>query len=259
MDEPTGSLIPPIALYAAIGTDRVPLILDVRPAPEFDSDRTMIVGSLRRSPEALGGWIGLLPQDRDIVVCCSMGGADSETVAAALRERGLECHILQGGLAAWRAADLPLRLRHAGSHRWVTRERPKIDRIACPWLIRRFIDPEAEFLYVPSASVLETAAKREATPYDVPGVEFGHLGDRCSFDAFLRIYDIHDHALDRLALIIRGADTGRPELTPESPGLLAVSHGLSANFSNDHAMLEQGMHVYDALYAWCRLQRGATA
>jgi hypothetical protein len=135
---------------------------------------------------------------------------------------------------------------------WITRERPKIDRIACPWLIARFIDPQAEFLYVPAADVLQVAADTGATPYDVPGVEMGHVGELCSFDAFLRKYHLNDPALQRLATIVRGADTGKPELTPQSHGLLAISLGLSRNFSNDHEMLKHGMVMYDALYAWCR-------
>lgn len=138
--------------------------------------------------------------------------------------------------------------------KWVTRERPKIDRIACPWLIARFIDASAEFLYVPAERVMIVAVEHGAIPYDVPDVELGHVGELCSFDAFLKKYQLGDPALARLAAIVRGADTGRPELTPESPGLLAISRGLSANFHDDHAMLRQGMVIYDALYAWCRTQ-----
>jgi hypothetical protein len=136
--------------------------------------------------------------------------------------------------------------------KWVTRERPKIDRIACPWLIARCIDKDAEFLYVPADQVMSVAAARDAIPYDVPGVELGHVGGRCSFDAFLAKYQLTDPALQRLAVIVRGADTGRPDLTPQSPGLLAISLGLSRNFANDHELLRHGMVLYDALYAWCR-------
>ena len=136
--------------------------------------------------------------------------------------------------------------------KWVTRERPKIDRIACPWLIRRFIDPRAEFLYVPSAEVRAVAKARQAIPYDVPDVQFSHRGELCSFDAFIADFAIDDPALAELALIVRGADTGKPGLTPQSPGLLAISRGLSLNYADDHAMLEHGMVVYDALYAWIR-------
>jgi hypothetical protein len=148
-------------------------------------------------------------------------------------------------------------LQHSNS-KWVTRERPKIDRIACPWLIRRFIDPRAEFLYVPSAQVRAVAKAEQAIPYDVPDVQFSHRGELCSFDAFLADFAIDDPALAELALIVRGADTGRPELTPQSPGLLAISRGLSVNYPDDHAMLEHGMIVYDALYAWIRTARAET-
>jgi len=136
--------------------------------------------------------------------------------------------------------------------KWVTRERPKIDRIACPWLIQRFIDREAEFLYVPAADVLRIAQATGATPYDIPGVEMGHVGDLCSFDAFLAKYHLDDPALRKLASIVRGADTSRLDLTPQSAGLHAISLGLSRNFSDDHEMLRHGMVMYDALYSWCR-------
>ena len=136
--------------------------------------------------------------------------------------------------------------------KWITRERPKIDRIACPWLIARFIDAEPEFLYVPAAEVMTQADRRGATPYDVPGVELSHVGERCSFDAFLARYALHDPALQHLAAIVRGADTSRLELTPQSPGLYALSLGLSLRFPDDHEMLKHGMVMYDALYAWCR-------
>jgi len=138
--------------------------------------------------------------------------------------------------------------------KWVTRERPKIDRIACPWLIARFIDEKAEFLYVPAAEVMTFARRMGATPFDVPDVEYGHHGEKCSFDAFVERHHLADPALQRLAVIVRGADTGRPDLTPQSPGLLAISQGLSAVFADDHEMLRHGMVVYDALYAWCRAQ-----
>ncbi|SEA52307.1 chromate resistance protein ChrB domain-containing protein [Acidovorax soli] len=135
--------------------------------------------------------------------------------------------------------------------KWITRERPKIDRIACPWLVARFIDPDPEFLYVPSADVARIAAETGAIPYDVPGAELGHHGELCSFDAVIERYGIADPAIAKLALIVRAADTGRPELAKEAEGLLAISRGLSINFQDDHAMLAQGMVVYDALYAAC--------
>jgi hypothetical protein len=142
--------------------------------------------------------------------------------------------------------------------KWVTRERPKIDRIACPWLIARFIDSAPEFLYVPAGDVLKISAETGATPYDIPGVEMSHVGELCSFDAFLAKYELTDPALHQLALIVRGADTSRLDLTPQSAGLYAISLGLSRHFSYDHAMLAHGMVMYDALYAWCREGREET-
>ena len=136
--------------------------------------------------------------------------------------------------------------------KWVTRERPKIDRIACPWLIARFIDDAPEFLYVPAAEVLNVAQASGAVPYDIPGVEMSHVGERCSFDAFIDKYRLDDPALHQLAAIVRGADTSQLALTPQSAGLYALSLGLSHLYSNDHEMLRHGMVMYDALYAWCR-------
>jgi hypothetical protein len=142
--------------------------------------------------------------------------------------------------------------------KWVTRERPKIDRIACPWLISRFIDKEPEFLYVPAPGVLAVAQQTGAVPYDIPGVEMSHVGELCSFDAFLAKYDLTQPALRQLAAIVRGADTSRLDLTPQSAGLYALSLGLSKVYSDDHEMLRHGMVMYDALYAWCRHAQGET-
>jgi hypothetical protein len=136
--------------------------------------------------------------------------------------------------------------------KWITRERPKIDRIACPWLIARFVDRKPEFLFVPSGDVLRIAAETGAIPYDIPGVELSHVGELCSFDAFLSKYHLADPALAQLAVVVRGADTARPDLAPQAAGLLAVSLGLSNLFQDDHEMLGHGMVIYDALYAWCR-------
>ena len=143
--------------------------------------------------------------------------------------------------------------------KWVTRERPKVDRIACPWLIKRFVDPEAEFLYVPGDQVQAVAERQGATPYDVPGAELGHHQDECSFDAIVRKYDLarDDPALRRLARIVRGADTDQPDLTPESRGLVAIAQGFSAVYADDQAQLTAELPVYDALYAWCQRKDGA--
>jgi len=171
-----------------------------------------------------------------------------------VRGIGLDARYLEDGITGWAEHKLPLRNKVAiGEHGWVTRERPKIDRIACPWLIRRFIDPEASFLFVPTEHVFDTVKVTGATAYDIPGAEpFSHDGELCSFDAFLKVYGIEDPALDILAVIVRGADTARLELAPQSAGVLALSLGLSANFSDDHEMLEHGLTMYDAFYAWCR-------
>jgi hypothetical protein len=135
---------------------------------------------------------------------------------------------------------------------WITRERPKIDRVACPWLILRFIDAQADFHYVPADRVVAMAQEIGATPYDIPGIELTHVGELCSFDAFIEKYQIDDLDVSRLALIVRGADTSRQDLAPQSAGLYAISLGLSASFSDDHEMLRHGLVMYDALYAWCK-------
>jgi len=247
-------------LYGAIGTSSAPLVFDVRRNTGFDADDRMLVGALRRVPGEVGQWAHELPAGRPVVVYCQQGHEVSQQAAAALQAAGVEARYLEGGIAGWAELGLPLRnKRVAGSGKWVTRERPKIDRIACPWLIRRFIEPEAEFLFSPTERVFAVAAEAGATAYDIPGAEpFSHDGELCSFDAFLKIYGIKDPALDALALIVRGADTARLELTPQSSGLLAITLGLSANFPDDHAMLEHGMDMYDALYAWCRSLQSET-
>lgn len=251
-----GSLasISPSDLYAHIGTASAPVLLDVRRTASFEADETIIVGALRRDPEQVSLWHRELSRQNPVVIYCVHGHEVSQRVAAALRACDVDARYLEGGITGWAELSLPRRRKTPPSeHGWITRERPKIDRIACPWLIRRFIDPEAEFLFVPTEQVFEIAKKTGATPYDIPGAEpFSHDGEACSFDAFLRVYEINDAALDALALIVRGADTARLELAPQSHGLLALSLGLSANFLNDHEMLEHGMVMYDAFYAWCR-------
>jgi rhodanese-related sulfurtransferase len=231
-----------------------PIVIDVRRGPAFMAAREMIGGALRRDPEQVGAWARSLPAASSVVVYCVHGHEVSQKAAAALAASGVRANYLEGGLEeGWKAAEGSLDRKPAnGATRWVTRERPKIDRIACPWLISRFVDAGAEFLYVPANQVLDAARSRDATPYDVPGVHFGHDGELCSFDAFIRHYRLTDPALQKLATIVRGADTGRPELAREAPGLLAISQGLSRNFADDHEMLRHGMVVYDALYAFCK-------
>ena len=241
-----------------LGTAAAPMVIDARGTPIFDADELMIVGAIRRPPETVAQWGASLPKHRPIVVYCVRGGAVSQAVATSLRGFGLDARYLEGGIACWAEHNLPLRKKVAtGEHGWVTRERPKIDRIACPWLIRRFIDPEAAFLYVPTEQVFDVARETGATAYDIPGAEpFSHDGELCSFDAFLKLYHLQDPALDTLAIIVRGADTNRLELAQQSPGLLPLSLGLSVNFGDDHDMLEAGMVMYDAFYAWCRSAQG---
>ena len=233
--------------------DRDLLVIDVRRTPAFRAADALIRGAIRRDPERVADWGPRLRQARDVVVYCMHGHEVSRNAAAALRAQGRNARFLAGGIEDWRAAGLPTDAKPVdASTRWVTRERPKIDRIACPWLIARFVDPEAEFRYVPTPKVRSVAEAEQATPYDIPDVHFSHDGPRCSFDAFLSHYGIADKALGQLAEIVRGADTGALQLAPQAPGLLAVSLGLSRLCSDDHDMLRHGMVVYDALYAWCR-------
>jgi len=249
--------ISPDGLAAALSKPTAsdcPLVIDVRRAAAYTSAADMIAGALRRDPQQIGMWGAQLPPAAHVVVYCVHGHQVSQDAAQALARQGLRARYLDHGLEGWREAGGSLSAKPAGaSTRWVTRERPKIDRIACPWLVRRFVDPDAEFLYVPTSAVRAVATERTAVPYDVPDVELGHNGDRCSFDAFIARHRLGgDPALQRLATIVRGADTGHLELAPQSPGLLAISLGLSLSFSDDHEMLEHGMVIYDALYRWCR-------
>ena len=242
-------------LYARLGTAKAPLLIDARRAQAFESDDSLIVGSARRLPDDVSVWRNGLPAGRGVVAYCVHGHEVSQGVARALQSSGVQAAYLEGGIAGWKEQKLPTRRKRGpAENKWVTREHPKIDRIACPWLISRFVNPEAEFIYVPANDVAKVAAEVGGTPYDIKGAEFGHVGDQCSFDAIIRIYGIEDEALDRLATIVRGADTSRPDLTPQCEGLLAISYGLSANFPDDHEMLKHGLVMYDALYTWCRLQ-----
>ncbi|HVL58217.1 MAG TPA: chromate resistance protein ChrB domain-containing protein [Burkholderiaceae bacterium] len=246
--------VSPAELRAKLGTAAAPVLVDVRRSAAFDEDDTMIAGAMRRDPSEVDRWKAALPR-RPVVVYCVHGHEVSQSAAAALRAAGFDARYLQGGKAAWVEQGYPIRRKCVTTpSQWITRQRPKVDRVACPWLIRRFIDPEALFLYVPSDRVLAQAKATGAIPYDIPGAEpFSHDGDSCSFDGFLKTFGLSDPALDRLALIVRGADTGRLDLTPQSGGLLAISLGLSANHADDDlGMLDHAMTLYDALYAWCR-------
>jgi rhodanese-related sulfurtransferase len=241
--------ITPRQLYDRIAGGPVPCVVDVRREPAFAGDDRMLPGAIRRPPP--DEIARDLPRGRPLIVYCVHGHEVSQNTAAALAAAGWDACYLEGGIEAWKAAGLPTR-RKLPAAKWVTRARPKVDRIACPWLVRRFIDAEAEILYVPADDVAAAAERTGAIPFDVPGAAFGHHGEKCSFDAFLERFELKDAALDRLAMVVRGADTGRPDLAPEAAGLLAVSQGLSATIEDDLAMLDYGMTLYDALYAWCR-------
>jgi len=242
-------------LTSALAGKQAPLVIDVRRSPAFRAAPDMAAGALRRDPGAVAAWAKALPRAASVVVYCVHGHEVSQNATQALREAGISARFLAGGLEeGWKAAGGAMVSKpNDAATRWVTRERPKIDRIACPWLVARFVDPEAEFLYVPNQEVLRAAKEKAAIPYDIPDVHFSHDGERCSFDAFLRTYRLTDDpALARLAVIVRGADTVRLDLAPQAAGLLALSLGLSRNFKDDHEMLKHGMVMYDALYAWCK-------
>jgi rhodanese-related sulfurtransferase len=257
-------LISIASLSATLGRAAHPLVIDVRRAEAVAKDPVLIAGATWRDPFQVNDWVKYLPRHRDIVVYCVHGFEISKNAADAIAAEGLRVGYLDGGVAAWREAGgatfkkmaspaIPSLVNQPSV--WVTRERPKIDRIACPWLIRRFIDPLAEFVYVPSSEVQAYASRTGAIAYDVPAVTFTHRGELCSFDALMQDFDLQDASLLALAKIVRGADTGQPAMTPQSPGLLAISLGLSQLYANDHDMLAHGMIVYDALYAWLQSAR----
>jgi rhodanese-related sulfurtransferase len=242
------AFVTPATLRQSLRSEQPPLLIDVRMNERFLDALDMIRGALRRDPLRAAEWKKSLPAAASVVVYCVHGHEVSQNAAKALGAKYLE-----GGIEAWREMGGELfKKPHNSSSRWVTRERPKIDRIACPWLIRRFIDPGAEFLYVPANEVRRTAEAREAVPYDIPDVAFSHIGDACSFDAFLKHFNLHDPALRELAVIVRGADTNRLELAPQAAGLAALSLGLAITHKDDYEMLEHGMTMYDALYAWSK-------
>jgi rhodanese-related sulfurtransferase len=240
-------------LRSDLAKRNAPIVIDVRRRPAFLAAERMISGTLRREPERVREWTPALPKASSVVVYCVHGHEVSQGAAAALNDMGIAARYLEGGIEAWTQAEGALDPKpNNASTRWVTRERPKIDRIACPWLIARFVDPDAEFIYVPSKEVLSTGREKDAVPYDIPDVHFTHDGELCSFDAFLKHYRLEDPALRDLALIVRGADTARLDLAPQAAGLAAISLGLSRNFQDDHEMLKHGMVMYDALYTWCK-------
>lgn len=247
---PGPNSIAPAQLSRLIGTPDCPTILDVRLPEDLAAD-PFLLPTARVVPYQT---VADLALDGPVVVTCKAGRKLSEGAAALLRAKGLRAEVLEGGQEGWRAAGLPVLplARMAETALWVTRHRPKIDRIACPWLIRRFINPAARFLFVSPAEVPAVADRFAATPFDIEGVAYSHRGDRCSFDALIEDFGLSSPALDRLALVVRAADTDRHDLAPQAAGLLALSVGLSRQYRDDLEQLQAGMALYDALYRWAR-------
>jgi len=245
-------------LARLVGTVKSPIILDVRVDADFEEDPRLIPGSIQLPYTSAERWASSY-RGKSVVVSCQRGKKLAEGAAAWLRHSGAFAEVLEGGFEAWRDAGLPLvplaampNRNAAGSTVWVTRSRPKIDRIACPWLIRRFVDPGAVFLFVAPAEVEAVAERYAATPFDVEGVHWRHRGDRCTFDLMVAEFGLTSKPLDQVAAIVRGADTGRLDLAPEAAGLLAISLGLSRMFADDLEQLGAGMLIYDALFRRAR-------
>ena len=256
-------------LAKRLGAARAPIILDLRREGLRQADPRLIPTARPLDEAALcpSGLAALAAElaGQSIVTTCAAGHGRSQGAAAWLRAAGLNAEYLEGGMEAWRAAALPLidpgKITHrdpAGRSLWVTRARPKIDRIACPWLIRRFIDPAAVFLFVAPSEVPAVAERFGATPFDIDGVFWSHRGELCTFDIMIEEFGLRSDPLLRLATIVRGADTARLELAPEAAGLLAASLGLSRMHREDLAQLDAAMGLYDALYRWARDATGET-
>ncbi len=245
-------------LVRLIGTPRCPALIDVRSKHDFDINSRLIPGSIRRTHSNVSEWASELA-GQSAVVICSDGSALSQGTAAWLRHAGTTADVLEYGFEGWTKSALPLvradkmpTPNRDGRSVWVTRSRPKVDRIACPWLIRRFIDPQAVFLFVAASEVPGVAERYGAVPFDLDGVFWGHRGEKCTFDVMVEEFGLAIEPLLRLATIVRGADTGHLELAPQAAGLLAASLGLSRMYTDDLAQLEAGLSLYDAFYRWCR-------
>jgi rhodanese-related sulfurtransferase len=245
-------------LSRLVGTPEAPIIVDVRVPDHRAEDPRFIPCAVERDFRTVSQW-GTSFAGRRLVAVCERGLKLSHGVAAWLRAAGIDAETLEGGYAAWRDQGqilvkqdrLPAR-DERGRTRWTTRARPKVDRIACPWLIRRFLDADALFLFVPASEVHGVGERFEATPFDVEGEFFSHRGEHCTFDTMLDEFGLESESLRRLALIVRGADTARMDLAPECAGLLAASLGYSRMYREDLPQLEHAMELYDALYRWCR-------
>jgi rhodanese-related sulfurtransferase len=253
--------ISPQDLWNAIATQMAPQIIDVRRHDAFEQSPHLLPGALWRDAGKAEQWEHDFDPTRPIIAACKAGHEMSQATVAQLRADGIDARVLEGGYEGWTKAGLPfvakMELERIAPRRpsiWVTRRRPKIDRIACPWLIRRFLDPHARILFVDPDQVVAVARESRGVPFDIKDVELSHVGERCSFDTMLQLFGLEgEPSLARLALIVRGADTARPDIAAEAAGLHAVSLGLSALAGDDdHGLLKRGFVVYDALFAWLR-------
>lgn len=257
---PAFNSISPDKLFRLIGTPASPTIIDVRPEGEG-----LIPGARRLAADDVASWGRTIKRGSAVVVCVK-GQEKGAGVAAWLRHEGIEAEVLEGGFNAWADSSRPvinekvIPPRNAdGRTVWVTRARPKVDRIASPWLIRRFVDPDAVFLFVAPSEVAGVSERFAATPFDVEGVFWSHRGKLCTFDVMIEEFGLASiDPLKQLAVIVRGADTARPDIAPQAAGLLAISLGLSRMYSDDLEQLKAGMPLYDALYRWCRDATGET-
>lgn len=244
--------ISPEILMRLIGTPTCPTIIDVTIDDDFLEDPYLVPSARRHAYDDVAGLLRTLSSQENVIIC-QKGKKLSHGVAAQLRAHGLQASALSGGNYAWKAENLP-RIPATMIPRplWVTRHRPKIDRIACPWLIRRFVDPTAQFLFVPPEEVLAVAERFQATPFDVSDTFWSHRGLECTFDTMVREFGLSCPALDCLATVVRAADTDTHHLAPQAAGLLALSVGLSRMYRDDNAQLDAGMLLYDALFRWAR-------
>jgi rhodanese-related sulfurtransferase len=240
------------------GIPNAPTLVDVRILDDYLADQRILPASMRRPYKSVSDWASQYA-GQSVVVVCQKGLKLSQGVAAWLRQDGVDAVSLEGGFEAWRDEKLPLvpaaripAQDFSGKSVWVTRGRPKVDRIACPWLIRRFVDPHAVFLFVAPAEVMAVAERFSGVAFDIEGAHWSHRGDLCTFDVMVEEFGLQSEPLLQLAQIVRGADTARPDIAAEAQGLLAISLGLSRMFTDDVAQLDAGMIVYDALYRWCR-------
>jgi rhodanese-related sulfurtransferase len=245
-------------LSRLVGTVNAPTLIDVRIDEDFAADPRLIPGASRRSHQDVQDW-GPRLTGQSVVVVCQKGQKLSEGTAAWLRHGGITAEVLEGGHLAWTQAELPTvpadklpKRDGRGRTVWVTRSRPKIDRIACPWLIRRFIDPAAVFLFVTPSEVEAVAQRFDAAPFDIENVFWSHRGELCTFDVMVEEFGLSTPPLERLATMVRAADTARLDLSLEAPGLLAASLGLSRMFDDDLEQLNAGLLLYDAFFRWCR-------